>query len=110
MSITGHKLSSSIGIYQKVTAEEKLEMGQTLAGSLAINSNECKRKRAPETMAKNPENEENFEPKAKLPLVEIPDESDPNFDFNAEDILKIIEQCEKASQEYQLRTPMTIVQ
>ena len=47
-----------------------------------------------------PNNAENEDPPPELPLVEILTEDDPNFNFLAEDIISIIEQCEKASEDY----------
>ena len=105
MSITGHKSSTSLEIYQKVNAEEKLEMGKTLALSMRKDNipqepRQCRCK-ATSTLS-NIENTENAEPKAKMPLVEIPMEEDPNFNFSADDLLTIMEQCEKASEDYTL--------
>ena len=91
MSITGHKSSTSLEIYQKVNAKETIEMGNTLGSVLTEGKKKPKRKMPTSTVSCNRENSENKAPPAKMPLVEIPDESDPNFDFNAEDILKIFE-------------------
>ena len=99
MSITGHKSSSSLEIYQKVNASEKLDMGQSLAGSLTKTPNQCKRKSTSTVSSNNQEtNKENIELPKKI--VSIPDETDPDFNFNAEDILQIVEQCERSNQEY----------
>ena len=88
MSITSHKSSKSLEIYQRVNAEEKLIMGKTLATEMS----KTPRKRANETVSKPSE-----EPENKRQLVEIPNEDDPDFNFCAEDILKIVEQCEQSS-------------
>ena len=95
MSITGHKSSTSLEIYQKVNASEKIEMGQSLAGSL---TNLTTRKRKVTSTASSV-TDENIEPPPAKQVVSIPNEKDPGFDFNAEDILQIVEQCEKSNQE-----------
>ena len=62
MSITGHKSSSSLEIYQKVNAQEKLQMGVSLANALT-NEKEHGLKRK-----QNDENEE-LQPQNKKQLV-----------------------------------------
>ena len=97
MSITGHKSSASLEIYQKVNPSEKLEMGHTLANALT-NPNPQKRS---STSTNTCENDENAAPPAKMQVVSIPTENDPDFpNFSPQDILQIVEQCEKASEEY----------
>ena len=88
MSITGHKSSSSLEIYQKVNAQEKI------AGSLTKEVNNPRKRGIISTTNDTSENTENMEPTKKRKLVDIPDESDPDFNFTAEDILQIVEQCE----------------
>ena len=92
MSVTGHKSSASLEIYQKVNNKEKLQMGQTLAESLTDQIS--KKRKASSTTTRSDQ------PPAKMPLVEIPNEHDPDFNFSVEDILSIVEQCEKASEDY----------
>ena len=99
MSITGHKSSASLEIYQKVNDQEKIEMGQSLGEALTSGRKDKTRKRPATSTVSSRKDAEN-EPPAKLPLVTIPDENDPNFNFSADDILQIVEQCEKNSEEY----------
>ena len=98
MSITGHKSSASLEIYQRVNAKEKIQMGNSLGKSLT-NKTEAKKRPVSSTMTNN-ENEENKQPPNKMPLVTIPNESDPDFNFSADDILQIVEQCERTTDEY----------
>ena len=101
VSVTGHKSSSSLEIYRKVNSDEKLAMGQSLAGSLVEDKIDTQRKHSyPSATVTSNENSENEEPQAKLPLLEIPDESDPNFNFSPDEILQIVQECEKASEEF----------
>ena len=100
MNITGHKSSSSLEIYQKVNTEEKIQIGQSLAGVLIkdVPNKTCKRP-VTSTVRNSDENSENIEPPTeKTALVTIPDEQDEDFNFTAEDILQIVEQCENSTQ------------
>ena len=97
MSITGHKSSSSLEIYQKVNSSEKIQMAESLGKALTKESGSRKRK-STENIDKS--NTENQEPPQKQ-LVTIPtSEEDPDFNFSAEDILQIVEQCEKNTEEF----------
>ena len=97
MSITGHKSSNSLEIYQKVNTSEKIQMGKCLSASLTHQVNNRKRSA---TVSSPEENSESQQPSPKRALVEIPKEDDENFNFSADDILQIVEQCEKATENY----------
>ena len=100
MSITRHKSSSLLEIYQKVNTEEKIQMGQSLAGALTKDvPNKTRKRPVTSTITNSDENSENIEPPTKkTALVMIPDEQDKDFNFTAEDILQIVEQCENSTQ------------
>ena len=97
MSITGHKSSSSLDIYQKVNSSEKIEMSECLSKSLTKENFTRKCKLTPDTDKSNTENEQ-------LPakqMVTIPSiDQDPDFNFCAEDILQIVEQCERSNEDH----------
>ena len=93
MSITGHKSAASLDIYQKVNTEEKIEMSTALGKSLTKETVSRKQKSTPESDESNVENKE---PPSKQ-LVTILSNDDPEFNFSAEDILQIVEQCENTT-------------
>ena len=57
-------------------------------------------KKRTSTAIKDPSNMENEEPPAKNAVVTIPTESDYDFNFSADDILQIVEQCEKSTEDF----------
>ena len=105
MSVTGHKSSPLLEIYQKVNAQDKIRMGHSLGTALTTGDQQtpCTHKATSTVTDHKEDNSENFKsPPPKMPLVEVPNESDPDFNFSADDILSIVEQCEKASEDYAL--------
>ena len=99
MSVTGHKSSVSLEIYQKVNTEEKIQMGFSLAESMTKESTPKATRKRPvsSTLSIAPKEKENVndQPKAKLPLLELAEEDTSEFDFSPDDLISLVEECER---------------
>ena len=102
MSITGHKSSTSLEIYQRVHSDEKIAMGYSLAESMTKENIPQKiapkpKKRPASSTSPNPEYDENAPPaKQQLVEVEVPEDF-PEFNISNDEIIKLVEECEKST-------------